>query len=541
MNILIADDESMVRAGLRSMLEELDIGLNIIGETKNGQETVAFVQEHHPDLVFVDIKMPVLNGLEAIAQCKQHSPYTKWIILSGYSEFHYAQEALRLGACNYLLKPVSLNDIKNCISHIYEQYQKQLLERNKQLEYECIGLLTKNDINSYAREEAPSLKAGALLFLIDHHFSGREADLWTKQFLLQLQQMLYSEFLHGELQIAAFMYPNGSPLLCWTSSASTTQKIEERLAQLYHAISQFISQNADQQIRLSAVTICGQKDIQTTDSFALPLVAASIKQIYAQPELRYLLKDREIASVQMLVDNEADWKSICQQAQQIADCYRLKDYVGYSQHVAAINKSLAETYHPATKEWWMRIYHNLCFAMQIDGQINEQIDGHPTGHFDGQLKRQHDGRLDDQHGSGDPTKWTKQLNAYGEQLLARSARNDQTYKDVVQLATDYIDENYMHDIGIKQIAEALQVTPNYLSSLFHKKHGITFIKYLTKLRMLKAKELVLNSHQLKITEAAEAVGYYSPRHFTKLFKEYYGCSPTELREQLQNTSDVTVD
>jgi two-component system, response regulator YesN len=82
------------------------------------------------------------------------------------------------------------------------------------------------------------------------------------------------------------------------------------------------------------------------------------------------------------------------------------------------------------------------------------------------------------------------------------------------------------------LAEVLQVTPNYLSSLFHKKQGITFVKYVTSIRMLKAKELLLTEPDCKVQEVAQRVGYLSSRHFTKLFVEQYGCYPSEIRKKL---------
>nr|WP_275983826.1 helix-turn-helix transcriptional regulator [Paenibacillus hamazuiensis] len=91
----------------------------------------------------------------------------------------------------------------------------------------------------------------------------------------------------------------------------------------------------------------------------------------------------------------------------------------------------------------------------------------------------------------------------------------------------------MEDIGIGQIAGELNVTPNYLSSLFHKKTGCTFVKYLTRLRMYKAKELLAETG-LQVQQVAEKVGYYSSRHFTKLFKDTNGVYPSDFKKNLGN-------
>lgn len=131
-------------------------------------------------------------------------------------------------------------------------------------------------------------------------------------------------------------------------------------------------------------------------------------------------------------------------------------------------------------------------------------------------------------------KWIYKLKELGEGMLV-SANQEKSQPDLIQLAISYIDENYMHNIGIGQIAELLQVTPNYLSTLFHKKTGTTFTKYITNTRILKAKELLLDPSK-KVQAVAETVGYFSTRHFTKLFTEIVGCYPSEYRNQLQNHS-----
>ena len=109
--------------------------------------------------------------------------------------------------------------------------------------------------------------------------------------------------------------------------------------------------------------------------------------------------------------------------------------------------------------------------------------------------------------------------------------------DIVDQVIAFMHENYMTNIGIGQIAERLNITPNYLSTLFHKKTGINFLTYLKKIRMLKAKEL-LTDPNIQVHQVAEQVGYFSPRHFARLFAEHYGCLPSEYRDRHKVRSTV---
>ena len=125
--ILIADDEYLARSGLRSMLEELDLHVEIVCEATNGEEMARMASQYLPDIAFVDIRMPKLNGLEAIRLSRMASPHTHWLILSGFPEFDYAQEAIRLGVSAYLLKPVNPEELRKVLIDFIDANRKRLL------------------------------------------------------------------------------------------------------------------------------------------------------------------------------------------------------------------------------------------------------------------------------------------------------------------------------------------------------------------------------------------------------------------------------
>ena len=106
MRIVVADDEQLGRYSLCSMLSEMPRSIASIREAEDGESLVQAVDEHAPELVFVDIRMPRLNGLQAMAQLVDDHPGTIWVVVSAHDEFSYAQEAIRLGVFRYLLKPV---------------------------------------------------------------------------------------------------------------------------------------------------------------------------------------------------------------------------------------------------------------------------------------------------------------------------------------------------------------------------------------------------------------------------------------------------
>jgi two-component system response regulator YesN len=129
--------------------------------------------------------------------------------------------------------------------------------------------------------------------------------------------------------------------------------------------------------------------------------------------------------------------------------------------------------------------------------------------------------------------WVETLQQHGEQRLRQATRDEAQMAHLIDQAIALVDENYMRNIGIGQIAERLNITPNYLSTLFHKKTGVNFMSYVKKVRLLKAQAL-LSDPDVQIQRVAEQVGYFSARHFSRLFAEQFGCLPSEYRDRFKN-------
>ena len=159
MRVVIADDEYLVRVSLRSMISELQLPIEIIGEATNGEEFVNLIKSCNPDVAFVDIKMPKLNGLEAIKAAKSLSPNTKWIILTGFSEFNYAKEAIKLGASNYLLKPASPEELQQVLEELFKRSKEYNAILNTEFENNLIALV--HDLNTFSDSSKTTFTSSA--------------------------------------------------------------------------------------------------------------------------------------------------------------------------------------------------------------------------------------------------------------------------------------------------------------------------------------------------------------------------------------------
>jgi len=137
LKLLIADDERIIRETISSLIDWGNMGIQLIGLAQNGIDSYNIIIDESPDIVLTDIKMPGLTGIELIQKIYEINQKTKFIILSGYSDFEYAKSAMKYGVRHYLLKPCNENQIIDSINDIIEQLSREkafsIMEEEKQL------------------------------------------------------------------------------------------------------------------------------------------------------------------------------------------------------------------------------------------------------------------------------------------------------------------------------------------------------------------------------------------------------------------------
>lgn len=142
--VLIIDDEEIIREGLKTVIDWDSLGCKVIGEASDGDEGLEMLSSMQPDIVITDIRMPGLNGLEMISKLKKHKHECKIIILSGFRDFEYAQQAVKLGAFRFLLKPTNTKEIIQSIEEAIIELKK--LKSNEEI-FKSLKKKVKEDYN----------------------------------------------------------------------------------------------------------------------------------------------------------------------------------------------------------------------------------------------------------------------------------------------------------------------------------------------------------------------------------------------------------
>jgi two-component system response regulator YesN len=499
MKILIADDESLARSTLRSMVQELQVchdgeaPLELLEEATNGEEMVALVQRYTPDIVFVDIKMPRLNGLEAIKQAKTFAPNARWFILSGFSEFSYAQEALRMGVSDYLLKPVDPEEVRKAITGVIGERRKHLIALNQQFERDLAALY--HGLSSMKLEDRDSLLMqghfiGAI-FYIDSCLTETEKAQRQSNFLRDVQAV-NNTILADEIRIALFALPSGEIALIGAWRAEHEARSEQRCNHCLHLAERTLPHHRDPRfcITMLQTPVCRSYD-ELSEKLNWLQKFASLRAVYGTGKKLHIKELAHYAAQPHLVE-------ISQLLEKLSFYYREKMYVQYMHTVDILVQSFSD-------------------KKRIDHGTKKCVANFLCHTFPCQVTPEQDMSV---------WKWT--LQSCGEQMLLAQPKKE--HVDMLAQVILFIEQNYQSDIGIAQIAERLHVTPNYLSALFHKRVGTTFMKYLTKIRMLRAKELLADP-EMQVQQVAEQVGYTSVRHFTKVFTAFFGYYPSEQRKK----------
>ncbi len=491
MRVVIADDESLARSNLRSILQEVQVPLRIIGEATNGEELVELVKQLTPDIAFVDIRMPKVNGLEAIRAGKSISPNTKWFILTGFSEFDYAKEAMRLGASDYLLKPVDPSELDHLLRKAYADYNTHRFGLNKQFERDIVALY--HGVSSLSQEESDSYLLRAdfigVVFYIDSHLPEKQKAERQIGLVKRIRDMIH-ESVTETLRVALFGLPNGelAVVVAWLKQTGQAGKwlAESFLRHVDETIDEV--EDADFKVTLCQADQCG----------AYETLHARLNRLQELAELRTIAGIGRKWTLRELepYSREVRFATLAKLLIGLYEAYREASYLDFMRMLPALGQALTSLGSQDTVRDQIADYLNCAFCCQV--------------HVDQPAKV-----------------WIQQVELRGEQLLAQ-ARNAQR-PDLVSQVVSFIDTHYQLDIGVGQIAEQLKITPNYLSAVFHKKTGVNFVRYLTNIRMLKAKELLADPG-LQIQQVSERVGYYNTRYFTKLFTEFAGCTPSEYRK-----------
>lgn len=520
--VFIADDEQNIREGLKYIIDWEAQGFTVCGEASNGEETLQFIIKNHPSLVLLDIRMPKMYGTDIIRLSRENGYEGKFIILSGYSDFTYAQTAIRYGVNFYLTKPIDEDELLQAVLHVRQALLEersnsrnlahlQSKARNVIL-YELVTGQYANDNPDKPDLDALELKAESYQVVIYEKF-GLELDDAAYSFadLLKITNKGNHTFEHFNADDHEVILLKGDFALNKFQDfldhyEQRTPQKDSPLDSLFLAYGRPIRQ--PDEIYLSyeeASTLCSRRFFcmqgQHTLGFEeLPNMNGHNQEITdaVLDEYAALLTDLLLAF---------NRKKVAEQL------FHLEEFLyNVKNDIASVKLFLTDLYL-SVKEKINHIYSTADIPFPTNTAAIDYID---NCHYLYEIIR----FLSEQA--------TMIINTAG------SPSRDTVLDDVLY----YIDHNYQYNIKLENIAPLFGYNSAYLGKIFNKTTGESFNSYVDHRRIDASKKL-LAENRLKVYEIAEQVGYKNVDYFHKKFKKYVGISPAEYRKNTVNADPLT--
>ncbi|MBQ4900262.1 response regulator [Paenibacillus sp. Marseille-P2973] len=508
MNILIVDDQKHIRDGLQAMLGQFPLQLDQIYCAANGIEALQILRQHSIQLVITDIRMPDMDGLTLMAHTKEEHIKVDYLIISGYSDFAYAQKAISLGAKGYLLKPVKREDLQASVEHVLQEVRtRQALSRNMKH--------VSRRAKETDRKELRMFMQGAVS---DeewiHRTQQQNPELWQNFRLCLLREEVWinqpgASRSHGMESIAYRVYGKRG-CICL-----------QRRPHLIFAVDASVDPGAlpaalkeEQMGAITAMTNPQQGLKNLPDSYAQ--VMELYRHSYLFPEKRCILPT-DIAGL------EQQWQL------PYDELYHLFQFIG-TKNSGKITEEISRLFHKnVLRRYHIRYTEQLCRAMVQMLEEYERVIRPYMGEetLDMECLR----NIFDHPGIRDYIQALQQqllrLNQFYYEFKC-SYRNTQDLNEAIR----YIHENYHKPLDLAMVSNHVSLNYAYFSNLFKKNVGKGFAEYLRDVRLDKARRLLAET-EYKVIEVAAMVGYESYKSFTRTFREVMGMQPTEYRQRMR--------
>jgi len=525
--VFITEDEIVVREGLRDMIPWEKYGFEFVGDAPDGEMALPLIRKLKPDVLITDIKMPFMDGLSLSNIISKEFPDTKIIIISGYSDFEYARQAIELNVDQYLLKPITKAAIIKVLEQTRqkiedEQAQKDYLNKYEQeikkfesfsrrafFEKLVEGSLSVQQIYEQANELNLELNADGYNFVV-----------FTVQ---SINETAYSEsattVLDGLLDYF-LRYPDYILFRCnLLSYAVLVMGDADNLEELTQRSVDIIRSRCENaQTPLNWYVAVGEPTYRLS---GLPQCYGDANHVLAY---RHIMPARHIFDTDMLkTEREAAVVSDIDilDAEKI-DPMVIRNFIqtGMAEEVNTFVEEYIE--HLGGAEKSVLFKHYIIMSARINAELVLNDLGCSKDDFLQQIP------------PAELNMPAESLKDYLAGVLRaavemRDLETQRQNNDIIDQAIRYIDKNYTNEnISLNSVAQAINISANYLSALFSQKMDVSFVEYLTQKRMTRAKQLLRQSNK-RSGEIAYEVGYKDPRYFSFVFKKTQGCTPRSYR------------
>ncbi|CAG0975394.1 putative response regulatory protein [Anaerolineae bacterium] len=521
--VFFVEDEIVTREGIRDNVDWQTYGFEFCGEAPDGEMALPLLQTIRPDVLITDIKMPFMDGLQLCKIIRERMPKVKVIILSGHDEFEYAQQAIKLGVMEYLLKPVTVQDLHTVLQRVAAQISEEQREQEN---------LRK--LRDQVRENQAALREKFLLKLVMGALSSTEAieqseslgiDLIARCYLVTvlkielsdpLLQFDYQECYQVKQIISGLVEKNPDVFLIEKDLEELVLIMKGNTPEYLLEESELLMRQIEQQIHQSkskltiAVGTPKKRIADVYQSFIEALVNLQNTATHSGADPNTRIDGAEL----LKIDKSA--------VENYLKCGIEQDFDPFFD---ACIRPIGET---ACKSSIIKDYIFIDLVLATAKFVNEQ--GGSIDQIIPDLNRI--GTVLAGIQTIEQIKIQVQEIIFGA-LAFRDSQTTNQYVGMIQQAKEYIALHFLDpDLSLNQVAAQVNLSPCHFSAVFSQETGTTFKEFLTEIRIKKAKEL-LRTTTYKSSEISDHIGYNDPHYFSFVFRKSTGFSPKEFRSQVQ--------
>ncbi|NOV03571.1 response regulator transcription factor [Paenibacillus planticolens] len=511
--VLLVDDERMILEGISSIVDWKSVDTELIGTARNGIEAYAFVCEHEPDIVISDIRMPGMDGLQLVAKVKETHPHTRFIMLSGFDEFEYAQIAMQHGVKHYLLKPCNENSILKALGEITAEYKQ---EESKE---DFIQSMKAN-----LQKVLPHVKEQFLKeFVTNKSYGSRDWEYYQDLFglhvgarkvrllLFRLEDKFEYEHLFALKNIAEDILDE--PLLSSTIAEHILVLIEDQddMKRLQEHIEE-----------IRRIFMLYYK-IDTTAALSEAGEIGEARRLYLQAidclSHRFYLSEGGLITMRDILDSAQPSK---------ADFVYDDDRILFPIRAGNWEEAEAsiEAFHTVLVNSRLDIQTTKSYVIQSFISMT-RLCAEPQMHqYMGLI-----GQISQMETLQASIQLLKQTASEITHVIFEQNRNK--HSQVIQKVIEIVNAELANpELSLNWVAhKMLYMNPDYLGKLFKKETGERFSNYVVTVRIKKAMDLIKSNDDVKMFELAEQLGFGdNPQYFSQVFKKVAGCAPSEYKK-----------
>ena len=499
--MLVVDDEKTERECVRFLIEQSGLPLEV-SEAGDGREALRRLKETDgADILFTDVQMPLMDGLELIREAERLFPDMKILIFSSYADFEYARTALTLGVVNYILKPL-----------IPEKLKKSLEGLIGQLDEEAASRKLKDRQQSFMLQYALQLS-------ISGNFAGSRVEPAVLKQLEQFRCMVLVDFNGDFLENNSFVFYESLRCAMRLDMESLNLSPDQALLLLRTPVENpkewgmRLLSHIQETFQISCwLAISKPLSGQASLKDACAAVEQQMEQRFWEPQVHVFTgQDREDAQ-----DGAENGTDENRQLQQIKRALGNRDG-------AALQEALDSLFAKyRSRQNQSQIYVKFIFSNLLTTLypfLNE---------MDGE-KKTLDAMISDLYLQPDISEIVRMIQELASRIIGGFSSGPSIRREILEV-TDYIGANYGKELSVERLASIVFLTPDYLSRLFKKSMGKSISQYIRQFRMEKARELLTGTNR-KVIDIGEAVGYPNYSYFCQSFREYFGTSPERYRQE----------